>query len=138
MLFRSGLQLLFTTSEEFGTHNGLDIISGTVKKFPNINDKNKAIKVPQIAWNQLLLAKQSWKKTPFTHLKPGDYAYFVHSFYVIPEKDDVILSMTDYSGFEYCYSVLKDNVFAVQFHPEKSTHKGLEIYEHWSKLHKLF
>jgi glutamine amidotransferase len=60
--------------------------------------------------------------------------YFVHSYYVKPDDEDVILSNTNYSGLEYCSSLRKGNIFATQFHPEKSGEKGLEIYKNWSKF----
>lgn len=122
-----GLQLLFSTSFEFGKHQGLGVIKGEVKKFPTI-------KVPQIAWNQLYSKppiKSNWVNSPLKTLKNNQYMYFVHSYYVQPEDKQIICSYTDYSGFEYCSSIVKDNIFAVQFHPEKSGPKGIEIYKNW-------
>ena len=124
-----GLQLLFTYSEEFGTHKGLDIINGSVKKFDNSKDK-----VPQIGWNKIYKSNNDWKKTPLKNTINNEYMYFVHSYYVKPYDEDVILSNTNYSGLEYCSSLRKGNIFATQFHPEKSGEKGLEIYKNWSKL----
>lgn len=132
-----GLQLLFTHSEEFGNHKGLNIIPGTVTKFPEKNAQGENMTVPQIAWNQLDAATMSWEKTPFSHLSPGEYVYFVHSFYVKPEDSSVILSNTTYQGFTYCSSVLHKNVFAVQFHPEKSGEHGVNIYAQWAKQFKV-
>ena len=124
-----GLQLLFTQSEEFGNHKGLDIIKGSVKKFDNTKDK-----VPQIGWNKIYKSNIDWKKTPLRNTINNEYMYFVHSYFVEPCDKDVVLTNTKYLGLEYCSSIKKDNIFATQFHPEKSGKKGLEIYKNWSKL----
>ena len=124
-----GLQLLFTESEEFGNYKGLDIIPGMVRKFQN---PNKKIKVPQIGWNRIFPSK-SWKNTPLATVEKGEFMYFVHSYFVEPENDSYILTETNYEGVEYCSSVYYKNIFATQFHPEKSGKKGLEIYKQWSK-----
>lgn len=125
-----GMQLLFSESEEFGIHKGLNIIKGKVIKFAN---KNRKIKVPQIGWNQIFEAKKDWSKTPLRDIKDGEFMYFVHSYYVIPEDENVILAQTTYEGIEYCSSLLKDNIFATQFHPEKSGQEGIKIYRDWLK-----
>lgn len=123
-----GLQLLFTESKEFGNTKGLDIIQGEVLKFNN-NDK----KVPQVGWNTIYQQdEQLWKNSPLKSIGQNEYMYFVHSFYVKPSLDKFILSKTKYHNFEYCSSVKKNNIFATQFHPEKSGKKGLEIYKNWS------
>jgi glutamine amidotransferase len=127
-----GLQLLFTESEEFGNNKGLDIIPGQVKKFSNDLPENPKAKVPQIAWNKIIETEIPWQTTPLKGIKSGSYQYFVHSYYVTPADKSTILSTTRYEGFEYCSSILKDNVFACQFHPEKSGLPGLSIYKEWS------
>jgi len=132
-----GLQLLFSHSEEFGLHPGLGILAGQVKRFPAADKQNTIIKVPQIAWNQLASSQISWKQTPFEHLEPGDFVYFVHSYYVTPDDPSITLSTTTYSGFNYCSSAKQNNVLAVQFHPEKSGTKGLQIYANWAKQNHL-
>ena len=125
-----GLQLLFTESEEFGAHQGLNIIEGTVRKFPSIDNNGDILKVPQIEWNQIFCAnKKNWDKSPLNSCKPGDFMYFVHSFYVVPDSTEVLLSTTEYGGLEYCSSIINRNVFACQFHPEKSGQHGLDIYK---------
>ena len=124
-----GLQLLFTHSEEFGDHKGLDIIKGSVKKFDNSKDK-----VPQIGWNKIYKSNNDWKKTPLKSIINTEYMYIVHSYFVKPQDKSIILTNTNYSELEYCSSIKKDNIFATQFHPEKSGEKGLEIYRNWSKL----
>ena len=129
-----GLQLLFSQSAEFGQHRGIGVIEGEVKKFPARNQKNKLIRVPQISWNQVYHKKNTlanWQTSPLNTLKNNEYMYFIHSYYVQPKDKGIICSYTNYSGFEYCSSIIKDNIFAVQFHPEKSGPRGIEIYRNW-------
>jgi len=127
-----GLQLLLDESEEFGSNNGLGIIKGTVKKFHYTRENGLVSKVPQIQWNQIHSCKNNlWQASPLRHCANGDYMYFVHSFYAVPSDRDVILSETEYSGITYCSSIKKQNVFACQFHPEKSGNHGIEIYKNW-------
>ncbi|HLK28175.1 MAG TPA: imidazole glycerol phosphate synthase subunit HisH [Puia sp.] len=127
-----GLQLLFTESEEFGSSKGLNFIEGQVKKFPAKNSEGKTLKVPQIEWNQIYEPEfQSWNQTPLKSCKNGDYMYFVHSYYVSPQSQNEILSKTTYGGLTYCSSIHKKNIFACQFHPEKSGRYGVEIYRNW-------
>lgn len=130
-----GLQLLFSRSEEFGFHRGLELIEGSIKKFPT-EIGGQAVKVPQITWNQVIEAKQ-WKGTPMQDIKDGEHMYFVHSFYAEAENQSDVLSSTSYYGLKYCSSVHKGNIFATQFHPEKSADKGLSIYKNWGVLNGL-
>lgn len=112
-----GLQLLFDESEEFGLHKGLGIIRGKVRRFPK-ND----LKVPHMGWNSI----KKIKHTPVLEdIADDSYFYFVHSYYVVPEND-VTATTTDY-GIEFTSSITKDNIFACQFHPEKSQENGLKI-----------
>jgi imidazole glycerol-phosphate synthase subunit HisH len=129
-----GLQLLFSTSFEFGQHQGLNIIKGQVKKFPKLNSQQLLIISPQITWNQIYHQKtnqNNWQSSPLSTLKNHQYMYFVHSYYVQPEDNNLICSYTDYSNFKYCSSLISKNIFAVQFHPEKSGPQGIEIYSNW-------
>jgi len=131
-----GLQLLFTESEEFGAGNGLDIIKGSIRKFPPVSNGEK-IKVPQIGWNKIYKLDQRWDATPLRDVDENEYMYFVHSYYVQPTDDAVILTKTNYEGIEYCSAVKSDNIFATQFHPEKSAAKGLSIYQNWAIINNL-
>jgi len=131
-----GLQLLFTKSEEFGDGNGLDLISGTVKKFPN-KLKNRDIKVPHIMWNQIYTQNKPWKESPLKDLNNFDFMYFIHSYYVEPTNSNCILTTTNYDEIEFCSSVIQKNIFATQFHPEKSSNKGITIYENWALINNL-
>jgi glutamine amidotransferase len=127
-----GLQLMFQTSEEFGSHEGLGFIKGTVKRFPSVTMTGTKIRVPQIGWNQIVTPnKKLWDSSPLSSLMPEEFMYFVHSYYVLPEDSSVIVSTTEYGSFKYCSGIKKNNLFAVQFHPEKSAEKGLEIYKNW-------
>lgn len=129
-----GLQLLFSESEEFGHHQGLNIIPGHVQRFPGQNSQGKTIKVPQISWNQIYAPETNrWKGSPLQTLKNKEFMYFVHSYFVNPENKEVILSLTDYEGIEYCSSLFYKNIFASQFHPEKSGPEGIKIYRNWAK-----
>lgn len=131
-----GLQLLFSRSEEFGSGDGLDLISGTIRKFPaTFNDKK--IRVPQIAWNKIYSHKQDWSATPLKDIAEHEFMYFVHSYYVDPAEESCTLTKTNYEGMEYCSGISKDNIFATQFHPEKSAQKGVLIYKNWATLNNL-
>ena len=130
-----GMQLLFEESEEFGKNKGLGIIAGTIRSFP-INYEGKKIKVPHIGWNTIYNNNREWKGTPLEKTKQNEFMYFVHSYYAQPSKIDSILTFTDYCNINYCSSIISENVFATQFHPEKSSLKGLEIYREWANYVK--
>ena len=134
-----GLQLLFSESEEFGNTTGLNIIEGKVVKFRNVNnDVLNFYKVPQISWNSINKPdKLSWQKTPLFNISELENFYFVHSYYVVPTNTNIILTTTEYAGVKYASSIYFKNIFACQFHPEKSAHEGLKIYENWAKQNKL-
>lgn len=131
-----GLQLIFSKSEEFGSGEGLDLIKGTIKKFPtHINDVK--IKVPQISWNKISPFKQSWDNSPLFNIPENEFMYFVHSYFVQPDSEECIMTTTNYEGLDYCSAVYKDNIFATQFHPEKSASKGIQIYHNWATQNNL-
>ena len=113
-----GLQVLFSESEEFGVCRGLNIFKGKVVRFPKME-----LKVPHMGWNTLDIKK---KPPIFDGIEDKSYFYFVHSFYVVPEDKDIIAGTTEY-GVNFTAMVWKDNVFAMQFHPEKSQELGLKI-----------
>jgi glutamine amidotransferase len=126
-----GLQLLFTESEEFGRHRGLDVIPGRVVRFPEgMIEAGEELKVPHMGWNQL-----SFKQRPaaFKELAEGTNVYFVHSYYVKPDDGSVVATTTVY-GIEFCSSIWKDNIVATQFHPEKSQEKGLTILKQFAGM----
>jgi len=113
-----GLQVLFTESEEFGVCKGLNVFKGKVVRFPKME-----LKVPHMGWNTVDIKK---KPPILDGISDKSYVYFVHSFYVVPEDKDIIAGSTDY-GVTFTSMVWKDNVFATQFHPEKSQELGLKI-----------
>ena len=131
-----GLQLLFTESEEFGAGKGLDLISGIIKRFPNTLQERK-IKVPHISWNTIFKFKQEWSNSALRDLDNNEFMYFIHSYYVKPVEDSCILTQTNYDGIEFCSAIQWENIFATQFHPEKSADKGISIYKKWALINNL-
>ena len=130
-----GFQLLMTSSSEFGVHKGLDVINGKVIKFNEKENPNHKMKIPHVGWNQIELPGNSvdkWKDSPLEHIKPGAFFYFVHSFFVVPDSKEVVLSTTDYEDTLFCSSIFYENIFACQFHPEKSAKNGIDIYKLWA------
>lgn len=119
-----GLQMLFDTSEEGGKYPGLGIIPGKVVRFTH------GLKIPQIGWNQIHIRS----KAPLLEgVAEGSWVYFVHSYYVIPDDPSLAATTTDY-GYDFVSSVWRDNVFASQFHPEKSQAVGLKMLESFAAL----
>jgi imidazole glycerol-phosphate synthase subunit HisH len=113
-----GLQLLFTHSEEFGSHEGLCLIPGRVLKF-----SDPGLRVPHVGWNQI----EGIQPNPLLEgISDGSYFYFVHSYYVEPDRGDDILRWTDY-GHRFCSIACRDNVWGAQFHPEKSQDTGKKL-----------
>ncbi|MGE5172356.1 MAG: imidazole glycerol phosphate synthase subunit HisH [Betaproteobacteria bacterium] len=130
-----GLQLLFTESEEFGISKGLDIIKGRVIRFKGPvfetqNPKLDTLKVPHMGWNSVSIKR---RPPALADAPDGSHFYFVHSFYVVPEDKSVIATTTDY-GIEFVSSIWKDNIFATQFHPEKSQALGLSILKRFGGI----
>lgn len=114
-----GMQFLFESSDEMGEHEGFGILPGSVTRFPKFED----LKVPHMGWNQLQPTRES---TMLAGLPDDAYAYFVHSYYCVPENPDDVLITVDY-GIPFTAGVERDNVFGVQFHPEKSQTVGLQL-----------
>ena len=124
-----GLQLLFEESEESPGVKGLGILPGKILRIP---DNNSSLKIPQIGWNSLSFPN---KGKLFEGLEEGCYVYFVHSYYLKAEEEDIVTAATEY-GTTIHASVEKDNVFACQFHPEKSSAVGLKILENFIRLNR--
>ncbi len=121
-----GLQILFTESEEFGLCKGMDVFRGRVVKFRfdvQKTEDSTTLKIPHMGWNNARLLR---KPPIFNGIQDNAYFYFVHSFYVVPEDGGVVAARTDY-GVDFVSMVWKDNIFATQFHPEKSQELGLKI-----------
>jgi glutamine amidotransferase len=118
-----GLQMLFESSEEAPGVEGLSLVKGSVRRFKN------DLKVPHMGWNEVEQIKNS---RVFKGIDQGEYFYFVHSFYPEP-GEDVIASKTDY-GSPFASSIERDNIFACQFHPEKSQKVGLRLLQNFINL----
>ncbi|MBI4848743.1 MAG: imidazole glycerol phosphate synthase subunit HisH [Nitrospirae bacterium] len=128
-----GLQVLFSESVEFGRCKGLDVLRGKVVKFdfgqPPTPDP-QPLKVPHMGWNEIKIQKDN---PLFRGIPDKSYFYFVHSYYVVSDDTSVIAATTDY-GIEFTSSVWKDNIFAVQFHPEKSQTAGLQLLRNFGEI----
>ena len=124
-----GMQILFSESIEFGRVRGLDILKGRVIRFDPA--KIDGGKIPHMGWNQLRIKRRA----PHLEGVPDSASvYFVHSFYPAPDDPEVIATTTDYGGTEFVSSVWQRNVFATQFHPEKSQDIGLRILANFGRL----
>lgn len=121
-----GLQLLFDTSHEDGEHQGLGILPGTVDRFQLPHE----FKVPHMGWNQI-----AYRRRPpiFAGIDEGEHFYFVHSYYVVPKDASVVAIEASYP-LPFCAGVWRDNLFAVQFHPEKSQSAGLKLLNNFAEL----
>ncbi len=121
-----GLQLLFDVGYEGGRHEGLGVLAGEVVRF----DLPADYKVPHMGWNQLNIRRPA---PVLAGLPEGTHCYFVHSYHVVPRDPNVIATETDY-GRPFCSMVLRDNIFATQFHPEKSQADGLKMLSNFATL----
>jgi glutamine amidotransferase len=119
-----GLQLLFTGTEEGGWHECLDIIPGVVRRLPS------GLKIPHMGWNQL---KQRTSHPIFSGIPDEADFYFAHSFLAEPEDTSVVAGTTSY-GVSMCSMIIKGNLIATQFHPEKSGEYGLKMYANFLKI----
>lgn len=129
-----GMQILFSRSDEGEGADGLSIFEGNVVRFPD------NLKVPHIGWNtiksdrpKLCLGTPNPKSEILEGIPDKSFFYFVHSYYVVPDDKDIILTTTEY-GIEFVSGVAKENIFAFQFHPEKSQKLGLKILENFGEI----
>ena len=122
-----GLQVLFEKSDEAPGVRGLGILEGEIKKIPNTD----GLKVPHMGWNSLDFPNEG---RLFKGIPKGEYAYFVHSYYLEAEDPEIVTAVTEY-GVTVHASVEKKNVFAAQFHPEKSGKAGLRILRNFIDVH---
>ena len=121
-----GLQLLFERSDEAPGVEGLGILKGEIRKIP----QQEGLKIPHMGWNSLHLEHNG---RLFQGIKEGSYVYFVHSYYLRAEEEEIVKASTEYSTHIHA-SVEKGNVFACQFHPEKSSEVGLKILKNFVEL----
>lgn len=121
-----GMQMLYEIGEELGEHEGLGILRGRVVRFPSFADR----KVPHMGWNQLNIRRES----ALLHgLGAANYVYFVHSYYCAPSEAATVIASVDY-GVEFAAFVQRDNIYGVQFHPEKSQQVGLRILANFLRV----
>ena len=122
-----GEQMLFERSEEGGAA-GLGLLAGRVVRFaPTREADGRLRKIPHMGWNRV---RQTRRHSLWDGIADGSYFYFVHSYHVVTDRPDLIVGEADYGGFFTC-AVAQDNIFAVQFHPEKSAAAGLRLYENF-------
>jgi glutamine amidotransferase len=126
-----GMQALLTDSEEFGLTPGLGVLDGHVCRFPTtLPEPSPRLKVPHMGWNQLRLRRSC----PLLEGIPdGAFTYFVHSYYAVPDDPEVVVASTDY-GLDFASVLWRDNLYATQFHPEKSQTYGLQILRNFTTL----
>ena len=130
-----GMQLLMREGFEFGRHRGLGILEGDVVRFEECREGAWRLKVPQIGWNQIAPpAGLGWEASCLEGVAPGSFVYFVHSFYVRPRDPSVVLATARYGTIEFCAALRHGNIFACQFHPERSGPAGLAIYRSFAAL----
>jgi|TARA_Y100000310_G_scaffold152150_1_gene151686 glutamine amidotransferase len=130
-----GLQLLFSKSEELHQCEGLGIIDGTVE---GLSQYITSKPIPHVGWNTII-NQHSVKQKKIGHsskirLSDNEYYYFVHSYFVKPDNEEHVFTLTRYGDHEFCSSIVLDNIFACQFHPEKSGQRGLKILEYFFSL----
>jgi imidazole glycerol-phosphate synthase subunit HisH len=136
-----GFQLLFEESEEMGHRKGLGLIKGNVRPLVSaisVGDNALAVRIPNIAWMPITLPHHrgnnlEWTSGLLDGVAVGSNMYFVHSYFVEPAQQNDILAETTYYGFKYCCASERHNVFGCQFHPEKSSVSGLQIYSNLAR-----
>lgn len=121
-----GMQMFMSYSEENGVHEGLDFFPGKVQRF------SRNLIVPHMGWNQLLLTTDH---PLIKGIKSGDFLYFVHSYYVLPQDDDAVVALTEY-GVQFPSIIARGNIMGIQFHPEKSSFLGLKILQNYGEMIK--
>ncbi|MBC8133533.1 MAG: imidazole glycerol phosphate synthase subunit HisH [Deltaproteobacteria bacterium] len=117
-----GLQILFDGSDEDPSCRGLGILPGWVRRFP----ERPGLKVPHMGWNATTKREPAAARGPFRDIPDGTFFYFVHSFFAVPDRPDDVALVTAH-GDPFCAAVARDNLFACQFHPEKSQQAGLAL-----------
>lgn len=127
-----GMQMLFDESEEFGRHQGLGLIPGKVVRFPaGMEEGGERLKVPHMGWNTLQLRRPA---PIFNGVADGSHVYFVHSYYCAAERPEDVAASCRYGSVEFAAALWRDNLFATQFHPEKSQSVGLSIFKNFGAL----
>lgn len=132
-----GLQLMLEESFEFGRHEGLGMIEGSVVRFEGPVEDGVALKVPQVGWNAIApptgAPADHWAGSPLDGLPAGVRGYFVHSYHARPKDPSTILAVSRYGQIEFPSALRKGNLFGCQFHPEKSGPRGIDMYRNFAK-----
>jgi len=124
-----GMQLLMRESQEFGRHRGLGLIDGDVVHLGEPKEDGRWLKVPQVGWNRIEPPRPgAWQGSLLEGLEPGEFMYFVHSFYCRPSDPGLALTYTTYGQVRFCSALTQGSITACQFHPERSGRAGLTIY----------
>lgn len=126
-----GLQLLFEVGYEGGQQAGLGVLAGSVERFPADLPSQQGLKVPHMGWNQVAIDKPNCPL--LTDIPAEAYFYFVHSYFVRPSQAEVVWLTCQY-GLPFCAAVWQDNLYATQFHPEKSQRDGLQLLKNFAEL----
>ena len=130
-----GLQLLFSESSEFGFTKGLNLINGKVEKITLENQEiYKNFRIPFIGWNKIEFKNKS---SLFDHIKDGDYFYFIHSYCARLDISSDLIASSTYGDQQVTAAIERNNIFATQFHPEKSGKHGLQVYKNWKSKYNL-
>jgi glutamine amidotransferase len=129
-----GMQLLMSTSEEFGLHEGLNLVPGRVVKFPANKRDAQQYKIPHIGWNQIepprgLTVEITWSKTILENNRYEDFVYFNHSYFVEPANPFHVIAVTEYGNRKFCSVIKSGTIYGLQFHPELSGEAGLKIFK---------
>lgn len=124
-----GMQLLFEMSNEFGLNEGLKLIKGDVVKF---SDLHAGTTIPHTQWNRVCV--NSKKSVLFDGINDNPFMYFIHSYYAKPSNPDLNIFNANYGGIEYCCAIETENIFGVQFHPERSSLDGIRLINNFVKI----
>ncbi len=128
-----GMQLLLSESFEFGQHEGLGLIEGSVVSLGEPHEGTRRLKVPQVGWNRLRRSA-GWERSLLKGVAPEVHMYFVHSFFCRPKDPSVTVATACYGDIEFCAAMQSGNLFACQFHPERSGPQGLRLYGNLAAL----
>ena len=126
-----------TESHEFGVHRGLGLVEGVVERLREGEEAGRRAKVPHVGWNRIEApegaASAGWEDSLLADNRPGEFMYFVHSYVVHPARPEVVRAVTRYGGQTFCAAIQQANLFACQFHPERSASGGLNIYRRFAE-----
>lgn len=129
-----GMQLLMSVSDEFGPAEGLSLVEGDVIRLSSAQGDGPPKKLPHVGWGRIdPFQGRGWDETELKGLTPGSYMYFSHSFHVRPKKEEVWLAVSYYGSMPFCSALKSKNIFACQFHPERSGPLGLRIFKNFTE-----